>query len=261
MTPLGSAALACRSRMTGPSIDGSFSPPSVVEPLRRRRLHARPRARGLRAVEPVRIGIDLERAVEPVVLTHGGAVEGVRVDLRRVVDDVLGDRGAEHAVVLVQELTRDRMLALEHVARSRRSTQSSRRCDHGPELVVVAGDDLLAFHGRPPRLLSHRARVPICGMRYAKRSFRHLARVDRRMSESAPTAADTRRLAEEARARVRFEEEALELSAIRSIALPGGSSGPARRRRTSSSRRTSARFARGGSTRRGRTCARGCCGS
>src|SRR3954453_14540892 len=32
------------------------------------------------------------------------------------------------------------------------------------------------------------------------------------MSESAPTAADTRRLAEEARARVRFEEEALALS-------------------------------------------------
>jgi len=32
------------------------------------------------------------------------------------------------------------------------------------------------------------------------------------MSESTPTAADTRRLAEEARARVRFEEEALELS-------------------------------------------------
>ena len=32
------------------------------------------------------------------------------------------------------------------------------------------------------------------------------------MSESAPTAADTRRLAEDARARVRFEEEALELS-------------------------------------------------
>src|SRR6195256_6214793 len=32
------------------------------------------------------------------------------------------------------------------------------------------------------------------------------------MSESAPTAAESRRLAEEARARVRFEEEALELS-------------------------------------------------
>jgi RNA polymerase sigma-70 factor (ECF subfamily) len=32
------------------------------------------------------------------------------------------------------------------------------------------------------------------------------------MSESVPTAADTRRLAEEARARVRFEEEALDLS-------------------------------------------------
>ena len=32
------------------------------------------------------------------------------------------------------------------------------------------------------------------------------------MSESAPTAAETRRLAEEARDRVRFEEEALELS-------------------------------------------------
>ena len=32
------------------------------------------------------------------------------------------------------------------------------------------------------------------------------------MSESAPSTADTRRLAEEARARVRFEEEALELS-------------------------------------------------
>jgi RNA polymerase sigma-70 factor (ECF subfamily) len=32
------------------------------------------------------------------------------------------------------------------------------------------------------------------------------------MSESTPTAADTRRLAEEARARVRFEEEALDLS-------------------------------------------------
>jgi RNA polymerase sigma-70 factor (ECF subfamily) len=32
------------------------------------------------------------------------------------------------------------------------------------------------------------------------------------MSESTPTAADSRRLAEEARARVRFEEEALELS-------------------------------------------------
>src|SRR3954452_21814609 len=32
------------------------------------------------------------------------------------------------------------------------------------------------------------------------------------MSESAPTAADTRRLAEESRDRVRFEEEALELS-------------------------------------------------
>ena len=32
------------------------------------------------------------------------------------------------------------------------------------------------------------------------------------MSDTAPTAADTRRLAEEARARVRFEEEALDLS-------------------------------------------------
>src|SRR3970040_2135225 len=32
------------------------------------------------------------------------------------------------------------------------------------------------------------------------------------MSESAPTAAETRRIAEEARNRVRFEEEALELS-------------------------------------------------
>jgi RNA polymerase sigma-70 factor (ECF subfamily) len=32
------------------------------------------------------------------------------------------------------------------------------------------------------------------------------------MSESAPTASDTRRLAQEARARVRFEEEALDLS-------------------------------------------------
>src|SRR6266849_3765284 len=32
------------------------------------------------------------------------------------------------------------------------------------------------------------------------------------MSESAPTSAETRRLAEEARSRVRFEEEALELS-------------------------------------------------
>src|ERR671924_1048998 len=32
------------------------------------------------------------------------------------------------------------------------------------------------------------------------------------MSESVPTAAETRRIAEEARARVRFEEEALELS-------------------------------------------------
>src|SRR5438105_8720862 len=32
------------------------------------------------------------------------------------------------------------------------------------------------------------------------------------MSESTPTASDSRRLAEEARARVRFEEEALELS-------------------------------------------------
>src|SRR5215813_7549577 len=32
------------------------------------------------------------------------------------------------------------------------------------------------------------------------------------MSESAPTAAETRRLAQEARDRVRFEEEALELS-------------------------------------------------
>src|SRR5690348_1352011 len=32
------------------------------------------------------------------------------------------------------------------------------------------------------------------------------------MSESAPTAADTRKLAKEARDRVRFEEEALELS-------------------------------------------------
>ena len=38
------------------------------------------------------------------------------------------------------------------------------------------------------------------------------ARVAAGMSESAPTAADTRRLAEEARARVRFEEEALGLS-------------------------------------------------
>ena len=32
------------------------------------------------------------------------------------------------------------------------------------------------------------------------------------MSESAPTAAETRRIAEEARDRVRFEEEALQLS-------------------------------------------------
>jgi len=39
-----------------------------------------------------------------------------------------------------------------------------------------------------------------------------VARVAVGMSESPPTTADTRRLAEEARARVRFEEEALELS-------------------------------------------------
>ena len=51
------------------------------------------------------------------------------------------------------------------------------------------------------------------------------------MSESAPTAADPRRLAEEARARVRFEEEALELSdqvyrvARRFVGLAGGSRG------------------------------------
>src|SRR6478735_2622196 len=38
------------------------------------------------------------------------------------------------------------------------------------------------------------------------------ARVAAGMSDTAPTAADTRRLAEEARARVRFEEEALDLS-------------------------------------------------
>ena len=39
-----------------------------------------------------------------------------------------------------------------------------------------------------------------------------VARVAAGMSESSPTAAETRRIAEEARDRVRFEEEALELS-------------------------------------------------
>ena len=63
------------------------------------------------------------------------------------------------------------------------------------------------------------------------------------MSESAPTTADTRRLAEEARDRVRFEEEALELS-DQVYRVARGSSAPARRRRISCSRRTSARSAR-----------------
>src|SRR6476660_9410677 len=85
------------------------------------------------------------------------------------------------------------------------------RCDHGPELLVVAGDDLLAFHcrtspvgvyGRGAQLWNALRQTVVCP----------LATVVRRTRESAPTAADTRRLAEEARARVRFEEEALELS-------------------------------------------------
>ena len=52
------------------------------------------------------------------------------------------------------------------------------------------------------------------------------------MSESAPTAAETRRIAEEARDRVRFEEEALELSdqvyrvARRLVGIPRGGGGP-----------------------------------
>jgi RNA polymerase sigma-70 factor (ECF subfamily) len=48
-------------------------------------------------------------------------------------------------------------------------------------------------------------------MRYAGRAFKPLLGWPP-MSDSAPTTADPRRLAEEARARVRFEEEALDLS-------------------------------------------------
>ena len=111
MTPLGSAAFACRSRITGPSIDGSFSPPSVAS--RSAGAGCTPaRAPAVSALSsPSGSGLDLERAVEPVVLAHGGAVEVLEVDLRRVVDHVLRHRGAQHAVVLVQELARDRVLA------------------------------------------------------------------------------------------------------------------------------------------------------
>src|SRR6266568_2470283 len=49
-------------------------------------------------------------------------------------------------------------------------------------------------------------------MRTPKGALRDIGRVGCRMSESTPTAPDARRLAQRARDRVRFEEEALELS-------------------------------------------------
>src|SRR5206468_12830041 len=49
-------------------------------------------------------------------------------------------------------------------------------------------------------------------MRVPEGALREIGRVGCRMSESTPTASDARRLAQQARDRVRFEEEALELS-------------------------------------------------
>ena len=49
-------------------------------------------------------------------------------------------------------------------------------------------------------------------MRFPRGALVRIARVAGRVSESTPTAGDTRRLAQLARDRVRFEEEALELS-------------------------------------------------
>ena len=114
-------------------------------------------------------GLTSKAAVEPVVPRTALHVEVVWVDLRRVVDHVLGDRGAHDTPSsLVQELARDRMLALEDV-----SVLDDRAVvalvDDVSELLVVAGDDVLPVHYEPPRLLVLPAsRVPNRGMRYAR---------------------------------------------------------------------------------------------
>src|SRR5438270_5590754 len=175
-----------------------------VEPLTRGALDPRPRGVGLRRLQRVRIGIDHEHAVEPVVQADRRAVPVVEVDLRRVVDDLLVDGRAQRPVLLVQEVARDRVLGLEHVAGLDDHAVVPFR-DHGPERVVVARDDGLAFHGTPFFAASP-------GNLAGSAVVQTVDTVGRAMTDGAPTTADTRRLAEEARARVRFEEEALGLS-------------------------------------------------
>ena len=61
-------------------------------------------------------------------------------------NDVLADRRADDVLVLVEEIGRNRVAGLEHVA-GLDDDEAVRLRNDGSEFVVVARDDGSAFHG------------------------------------------------------------------------------------------------------------------
>src|SRR5205085_903584 len=168
--------------------------------------------------EQVSVALGLRRRLalgEAVVHRDRVLVRLVAVQLRRLLDDVLGD-GEPHdllAVVHVDEGLRDEVLRLPERAMLDDDVVAD-RADHVAQLVLVARDDVVAFHG--PRCTSPRRLTNLrLGIASGRRAFR--PSVENAllgwpaMSETTPET-EARRLATEARDRVRFEEDALALA-------------------------------------------------
>jgi RNA polymerase sigma-70 factor, ECF subfamily len=170
------------------------------------RLEAKPQVLLLRAPGRV-VGVELDGAVgEAVVLGNSLAVELRVLDSGAGFDQILRDSEGDDALSVVRagEDERDCELPLVPVVLLDYQVVV---LDPGdvPERELVARDDLVAFHSNKP--------TRSAGMEGSPGSFQGKtgnARVAA-MGETTPEA-EPRKLAEEARDRVRFEEEALELA-------------------------------------------------
>ena len=131
-----------------------------------------PRACGLRAVEAVRVRVDLERAVEAVVLADCAEVERVRIDLGRVVDTSFVTVARNTPSCSCRNSLGIACLPLKSVPVST-IAQSSRSAITVPSFWSSLVTTCWPSIPEPPRLLSH-PRVPIRGIRYARRSLNPL---------------------------------------------------------------------------------------
>src|SRR5438874_1564042 len=167
------------------------------------------RARGIaRICLAVPLGARAGRGREPVVLVHRGSVDVV-VELGRVGDDLLRHRDAHllFGVVDVCELPGQGVLRLPQGALLD-DEEVPRFVDDLPDFVVIDRDDVIVFHCRSFSAFSgHTPALP--GLSGSRGNSTAITGVS---AARVGPMSDARRLAEGARDRVQFEEEALALA-------------------------------------------------